>query len=139
MGKALVEPHRPVDDWQRKLEEWLADVERIIGQAKAWAEKREWATKLDKLSITEEVFGTYEAPQLLIHTAQGRLLLDPVGKDIIGAQGRFDFCVMPSYDAVPLIKTDGNWEFFPLSREDLRCSWSEESFEKVALELLKMK
>ena len=138
MTKVLVEPRRPIDNWQQKLDMWTADVQTVINQAKAWAEKRGWSTIQDQKIITEEIIGTYEVPRLLIHTPMGRLLLEPVARSIIGAEGRFDFCVIPSYDSVMLVKTNGTWTFFSNTQKNLEQSWSEESFEKVAHELLKL-
>ncbi len=137
MTKVIEQPRRPLVDWQHKLDAWLEDVHEIIHQASHWAEQRGWSTQQDQKLVTEEVIGTYEAPRLLIHTPQGRLLLDPIARYVVGAEGRFEFCVMPSYDSVLLIKSDGNWKFFSTSRMDLNLPWSEQSFEQVALELLK--
>jgi len=138
MSKVLAEPSRPVEDWRLVLDAWIAEVAQVVGQAKAWADKRGWATKEDQKRITEGGLGTYEAPRLLIHTPQGRLLLDPVARDVVGAAGRLDFCAMPSYDSVPLVKEEGHWRFFSVARTDLHLPWSEEAFEKVAQELLQL-
>lgn len=138
MTRILAEPRRPVENWQHELHAWIAEVEEVLSQAKSWADKRGWATKQDQKVLTEEAMGTYEAPRLLIHSPQGRLLLDPAARYVVGAEGRFDFCVMPSYDAVPLVKTGGTWGFSSTSPQDLDLPWSEEAFEKVALKLLQM-
>jgi hypothetical protein len=138
MTNVLAEPRRPAENWQQKLDAWIAEVGEIIRQARVWAEKRGWAAREDQKVITEEVIGTYQAPTLLVHTPQGRLLLDPVARYVLGADGRLDFCVMPSYDSVQLVKSDGAWAFYSTSRNDLLLPWSEEAFEKVALELLKL-
>jgi hypothetical protein len=138
MTKILAEPQRPVEDWQKKLDAWIADGQEIINQAKAWAERRGWATRQGNRVITEEIIGTYEAPTLLIHAPQGRLLLEPVARYIVGGQGRFDFCVMPSYDSMALVRTEEGWGFLAPTPNDVNIPWSEESFEKIALKLLKM-
>ncbi len=138
MANVLGNPSRPVDNWEEKLDAWLADVEGVFDQAERWAAKRQWMTKRDSKVITEESIGQYEAPVLLIHTPQGRLLLDPIARFVFGAEGRIDFCVMPSFDSVMLVKTDGNWSFSSNSRADLELPWSEPSFEKVAVEILKL-
>jgi hypothetical protein len=138
MNKNLALPRLPVENWQQSHEEWIGEVRQLIQNARAWAEKRDWAVKQDQKIITEEIFGTYEAPLLLIHTPQGRLLFEPIARYVLGAEGRFDFCVMPSYDSIPLVKTDDGWEFYSTARKDLSLPWSEKAFETVALELLKM-
>ncbi|HEX5444044.1 MAG TPA: hypothetical protein VFW87_09460, partial [Pirellulales bacterium] len=84
-------------------------------------------TKLDTKKITEEVIGTYEAPRLLIHAPEARFLLDPIAKCVVGAAGRIDFCVIPSYDAVPLVKIDGGWRFLLGGGNPRELGWSDES------------
>jgi hypothetical protein len=73
---------------------------------------------------------------LLIHTPQGRLLLDPIAHFVGGAEGRIDFCVYPSFNGIMLIKTDTGWQFEALHRLDWHLAWSEASFEQMARELL---
>jgi hypothetical protein len=136
MTKILAGPRVPSENWQQNLADWITEVGALINQAQKWAETRGWATRQDQKIITEEIFGTYEAPALLIHTPGGRLLLDPVARNTVGAEGRLDFCVMPSYDSVALVKVDGGWTFLPDAQNGLRLPWTEEAFEKLALELL---
>jgi hypothetical protein len=138
MVNVLSEPRLPAEGWQQKLDGWLGEIRQVFDQAKSWAEKREWATKEDEKRLTEDELGTYEVPVLLIHTPQGRLLLDPIARNVFDAEGRIDFCVMPSYDSVILVKNKGIWSFHSTVRNDLRQPWSEESFDHVARELLKM-
>ena len=137
MTNVIEQPRRPVADWQQKLDEWLADVQAVIEQARDWAEQQGWATRQDQKRITEEAFGTYEVPVLLIHTPQGRLLLDPIARHIVAAEGRIEFCAMPSYDSEVLIKVKGKWSFVPTAHTPSRLPWSEKSFQQVAHELLK--
>ena len=41
---------------------------------------------------------------------------------VVGADGRLDFCVMPSYDSVALVKTEGSWKFLSVSQKELILS-----------------
>ena len=136
MTKVLATPRRPVENWQQKLDLWTTEVQEIIDQAKAWAESRGWATIQDQKIITEEVIGSYEVSRLLIHAPQGRLLLEPVARFVVDAEGRFDFCALPSYDSVLLATPGGGWAFYSLAKQGSELCWSEESFDKVAHELL---
>lgn len=138
MANVITKPRHPIQNWETVLQEWVEQVHCVVGQASTWAENRGWGTKKDDKTITEEAFGTYVAPRLLIHTPDARLLLDPIARFIVGDHGRFDFCVIPSYDAVMLLKTDEGWKFHSLTRDDLGLRWSEESFERVCAELVKM-
>ena len=138
MPKILEKPRQPAENWQELVDAWLVEIQTIIDQAKIWSQGRGWTTRQDQKVIVEENVGKYEAPILLIHTPQGRLLLEPVARDIVGAEGRFDFCVMPSYDSLALVKFEGGWAFYSPVRQDLCLAWSEQAFEKVASELLSM-
>jgi len=138
MAKIIAEPRRPVKGWEKKLADWVDEIEKIVDQAKFWAEARGWAVSADEKQISEDIIGTYEAPRLLIHSPRARFLLDPVARYVVGASGRLDLCVLPSYDAVLLVKTDKGWRFVSTSRRDLNLAWSEKSFGKVCDELTKM-
>jgi hypothetical protein len=115
---------------------WLLELDAIMEQAEEWSRRQGWAVRRDAKPITEPAFGTYTAPVLLIHTPQGRLILDPIGRDIVGAEGRIDLCVMPSYDPLPLVKGDQGWEFWSPKWQSLGRSWNESDFVAVAQQLL---
>jgi len=136
MATVLAEPRRPVADWQEKLSEWVADANEVVQQAAAWAKGKSWGTLTDQKIITEDPIGKYEAPRLLIHRPDGKLLLDPIARYVVGAAGRFELCVIPSYDSVLLIKTDAGWRFFSPTRKDFDLPWSEESFITVCNDLV---
>lgn len=138
LANMIPKPRHPIQNWETVLQEWVEQVNSVVGQASTWAENRGWSTKKDDKAITEEAFGTYVVPRLLIHSPEGRLLLDPIARLIIGGHGRLDFCVMPSYDAMMLLKSDDGWRFHSLTREDLDLPWSEEAFGTVCAELVKM-
>jgi hypothetical protein len=115
---------------------WLQEVETILQQAEEWSHKHEWATRRDTKTITEPPLGTYQAPVLLIHRPQGRLLLDPIARFVGGAEGRIDFCVYPSFDGIMLIKTGGHWQLESLERQEWNRPWSETALEDVGRQML---
>lgn len=138
MANVIEKPHHPMENWEAKLDEWLSDVDAMVDQATEWAKARGWSTKVDTKTISEELIGTYEAPRLLIHAPEARFLLDPIAKCVVGAAGRIDFCVIPSYDAVPLVKTDGGWRFLADGSDQRELAWSDESFGQICAELAAM-
>jgi hypothetical protein len=129
-------PQHPATSPDAELQAWLQEVETVFRQAEEWSKKRDWATRRDTKTITEPPFGTYQAPVLLIHTPQGRLLLDPIAHVVGGAEGRIDFCVYPSFDGIMLIKTDQGWQFESLRRQDWNRPWSESALEQVGRQML---
>jgi hypothetical protein len=116
---------------------WLKELKFMMDQAAEWSHRQDWTVRRDTKPITEPAFGTYTAPVLLIHTPQGRLILDPIGRDIVGAEGRIDLCVMPSYDPMPLVKGEHGWEFWSPKTQTPGRSWNETDFVTVARELLR--
>lgn len=135
MANVIEKPRHPAENWEATLDEWLSDVNSMVDQAAKWAAARGWSTKVDKKTITEEVIGTYEAPRLLIHAPEARFLLDPIAKCVVGAAGRIDFCVIPSYDAVPLVKLAGGWRFLSDGSNQREVDWSDESFGRICAAL----
>jgi hypothetical protein len=130
-------PQQTVGKCDGERDAWLQDVEAVMRQAENWSRKRDWATRRDVKTITESPFGAYQVPVLLIHTPQGRLLLDPHARFVFGAEGRIDFCVYPSFDSTLLVKTEnGNWEFLELGPPERHLPWSEETIGQVAKQLL---
>jgi hypothetical protein len=139
MTTLIAPPRRPVENWQQKLDAWLREVEVVLTSAEEWSRSREWGTRRDRKTVTEEGLGTYEAPVLLIHTPQGRLLLDPIAVNIVGAEGRIDFCVVPSYDSWLLVREGGAWRLYTSARDDAGREWSEPTFAWAAGELVKLR
>ena len=125
-----------MENWEAVRDAWLQEVESILRQAEDWSKKRDWATRRDTKKITETPLGSYQVSVLLVHTPQGRLLLDPIAHFVGGAEGRIDFCVYPSFDGIMLIKTDEGWQFEALRRPGWRLAWSEATFAQMARELL---
>jgi hypothetical protein len=114
----------------------LQEIEVVMRQAEEWSKKCDWPTRRDTKSISETPLGKYLVPVLLIHTPQGRLMLDPIARFVGGAQGRIDFCVYPSFDGIMLIKTDKGWQLESLEREDWNRPWSETALEQVGRQML---
>ncbi|MGH7134732.1 MAG: hypothetical protein ACREHD_03270 [Pirellulales bacterium] len=127
MANIISQPRRPIEDWEAKVDAWVFEVDSLIGEASNWAQARGWGTKVDGKTVSEEMIGTYEVPRLLIHNSDARFLFDPIARFIVGGGGRIDLCVIPSYDGVPLVKTDQGWKFFPGSKNGQPLDWSEES------------
>lgn len=138
MANVIAQPRRPVENWEEKLDEWVSEVDSLVGQASNWAQARGWGTKLDSKTLSEEMIGTYEVPRLLLHSPEARFLFDPIARFIVGGGGRIDLCVIPSYDGVPLVKTDQGWRFFPRNENGQSLDWSENSFEEICEGLVKL-
>jgi hypothetical protein len=128
-------PKTPVENWERVRDEWVAAVEGLIGDAETWSHKQDWATRRDAKPIVEDRLGPYIVPQLLIQGTFGRLLLDPVARYIVGAEGLVDLFLIPSYDSLMIARYPEGWFLVPEDAEGPRVPWSEASFVEAALRL----
>jgi hypothetical protein len=123
-----------VEGWEAKRDEWVAAVDQIITEAEAWAREQNWLVHRGTKTITEDQIGTYDVPMLMMHSPQGALILDPEAYDIVGASGRIDLRVFPSYDYVLIIRDEAGWRFVDNPRT-LDRPWSKEAFLEIAHEL----
>jgi hypothetical protein len=127
-------PQEPVENWGTERDEWIAAVEHVISDAEAWATEQHWFVHRGPKSITESGIGTYEVPALLIQAPAGRFVIDPIARYVIGALGKIEFCVFPSYDYVMILRTDAGWQFETNPRTVGR-PWSKQTFFEVISEL----
>ena len=135
MSKNLALPTKPLENWEQVRDEWIGAVEQLVEDAENWSQKQSWAVRRDMKSVTEDRLGTYTVPRLLIHTMDGRLLLDPIAGTVPGARGVVDFYAMPSYDSIFIPRTETGWHFVSDTFANLE-PWSEKNFVKTAIKLL---
>ena len=135
MSNNLALPTKPVENWQHVRDEWVSAVEQLVEDAENWSQKQNWAVRRDTKSVTENRLGTYTVPRLLIHTMNGRLLLDPIAGTVPGARGVVDFYAMPSYDSIFIPRTENGWHFVSDTFTNLE-PWSEQNFIETANKLI---
>jgi len=119
------------------LREWGAALEKLVGDAETWSSRQEWGTKRDPKQLQEPLLGSYTAPRLLIHTLDGRLLLDPITRFAVGVEGLVELCVIPSFDSVRITRGESGWDIHPDSPDEPSRKWSEEAFVNTVRELLR--
>jgi hypothetical protein len=125
-----------VEHWEAERDEWVAAVERIADDVEAWTREQQWLVHRDWKTITEDQIGSYEVPVLTIQTFTAHLILDPIARYIIGASGRIDLCVFPSYENVLIVRTEAGWQFVTIP-STINRPWSKEAFVEIASELAK--
>jgi hypothetical protein len=118
------------------LPEWLAAMEKLVQDAETWSRRQDWAVKRDLKELHDGLLGDYSAPRLLIHTLDGRLLLDPVTRFASGVLGLAELCVMPSYDSTRIARHEDGWYLHPDPPDEPPRKWSEETFVTHVRELL---
>ena len=130
---------RPMKDSasaSRERNEWIAALKELTAQAEKWAGENDWWVHLDSKTIEESMIGSYEAPVLMIRAPAGRLVLDPIARDVVGALGRVDLCAFPSYENAIIVRTPDGWHFKKTEKPDFDQAWSKKAFLKMASDLL---
>lgn len=129
-------PKRPVENWEQKRDDWVADVERLLADAEAWAREQGWLTHREIRTLTEDLLGTYPVPSLTIRHPSATLLMEPVARYVVGAAGRVDLAVFPSYDKLLLVRgEDGAWRIVSPARREVEEPWTRENFVRLAEQL----
>jgi hypothetical protein len=125
-------PRKPTDDWEAKRDEWVAAIDGLFAEVEAWAKKEEWLVQRTRKTVDEDRLGSYEVPVLTLQTSAGPLILEPIARYIIGAEGRIDLCAFPSFESAIIVRTDGHWRFASVPPSSDR-PWSKEAFLEIAL------
>lgn len=91
------------EQFQQRVEELVAQVEREVDSG-------QWVTRRYPKRLRDDPSAVYEVPALYLQKGPTRLLLDPIGYDVPGAEGAADLYLMPTYDPLAsLYFEDGRW------------------------------
>jgi hypothetical protein len=94
---------KPSEQFQRRIEELVARFEQDL-------DHEEWVTRRYPKRLRDEDREVYEVPALYLQKGPIRLLLDPIGYDVPGAEGVADLYQMPTYDpTASLFFEGGEW------------------------------
>lgn len=76
----------------QKQKNYLKRLNELYKEVKKWTKTRALVVKEKEVNLNEELLGQYKAPGLLIIDKKGEKIaeLQPVGAQIIGANGRVD-------------------------------------------------
>ncbi|MYE02369.1 MAG: hypothetical protein F4Y03_14075 [Alphaproteobacteria bacterium] len=81
-------------DWDKIRQDWLGDLERLYNRLEKYLKKYVESNRIklcrEKIELTENNLGTYEAYKLIISIGDERISAKPVGRSVIGARGRVD-------------------------------------------------
>lgn len=124
---------------QTRRDEWIAGVDRMIGEAEAWSRNQGWRTERQIRTIEDDPAGRYEVPQLWINPGRGRtVFLDPTSRFLPGGKGIVDLYLWPEFDGVMIPWTDSGWHVhLPVGRFDVdRLPWSETALVRAVSHLV---
>ena len=127
--------------------DWEHSTVLLANDVQTWADQeaavRGWRVEREEKELAEEVVGgAYRVPVVTIHAPQGLLILEPIARGTVGAQGRVDLYVWPSLFRVMLLhKPRGKdrpleWVVRTESGLNWPQSWGRETFLTLAEGLL---
>lgn len=128
-------PTTPVDNWEKVRDEWIAAVGDFMDETETWAKRQGWGVLREPKVIKEDDIGTYSVPRMLLHDLFGRVVLDPVARFVMGAEGRIDIHVIPSWESLIIVRMPEGWDLIYDDAEGPRSRWSEEVMIKTVLEI----
>ena len=88
------------EQFRRRVEDLVAQFERDV-------DPHEWVTRRYPKRMRDDARQVYEVPALYLQKGPSRLLLDPIGYDVPGAEGAADLYLMPTYDYLSSIYFEG--------------------------------
>ncbi|MFP6664943.1 MAG: hypothetical protein VCC00_12120 [Deltaproteobacteria bacterium] len=122
-------------DWLQQRQEWVQDLAELYALLSEWmgdaTSEDLLIVKEDSVVLTEEHLGKYQAPALRIELPDSCVRVRPVGRLIVGAQGRVDLERSPR--RVTLLRMGpGDWAVASLdTRRDPPESLTQETFWKA--------
>lgn len=132
MTQALNNPSQS----DQRRNDWIARVETVINQVEQWAAVEGWATARSERTITERGLGQYTVPLLRVRLPLGEVHVIPVARNVIGADGRVDIEAFPALKRVIMIGRDRRWEIYTDAHELIRDPWNQETFARIARDLV---
>lgn len=122
-------------DWTSKRQAWVRLINDLCRTIKRWADNQGWSVSEEQKTIEEEHMGRYTVPSLTIQTPSARIYIDPVGRNIIGAEGRVDIFSFPTLNRMLLVRISGKWRLKTESRIDWPKAWGEKAFAELVRNL----
>ncbi len=126
---------------------WERNTQALADAIQLWAEQeapaRGWRVEREEKELAEDVVGgSYRVPVLTLHAPQGRVILEPIARGTVGAQGRVDLYAWPSLFKVMLLhkpRGEGRpleWVVRTESGLDWPLPWGRDTFLTLAEGLL---
>lgn len=140
--KEIAEQRQVVSiDWDQRRDEWTRSVEELYSQIEEWfrdlVDQRLMTLHRTTKELTEEYLGTYPIEVLQIEMGDTTVVLDPVGRNIIGAVGRVDMYALGYRDdSVLLIRvwneeTTSTWQIWKRKDTGFRMDLSKDALERI--------
>jgi hypothetical protein len=79
-----------------------------VDQVEQWAKEMGWSTRRLEKKLDDPWIGKHRVPALLMQEDLCRVLLEPLGRSSMGAEGIVDLYLMPAYDDIARLLYNGN-------------------------------
>jgi hypothetical protein len=99
-----------------------------LRRVREWAAGEGWEVTEKVHAVTDGRLGTYDVSLLIIQLPKYAVFLEPVARDVMGAQGRVDLYAYPSLDRVMLLHKNGEWVIRPELGPTWPLPWGRETF-----------
>jgi hypothetical protein len=119
-------------DWAIEKKQWRLALAELFDSIAQWAEAEGWLVARKHKEISESKLGTYEAGELLVRTPNGHLVVEPIGRDIVGAEGRVDISSFPLLNRMLLVRVGDGWRLKTDGGVTWPKSWGREAFVELA-------
>jgi hypothetical protein len=133
-------------DWEARKEEWIAAVNSLYDTVEGWfsglREQGLMAIERKPTCVYEEYLGDYAIDSLEIGMADKKVILEPVGRNVIGARGRIDLYLRGfKADRLLLLRLEDvegqiRWEMWKGKLSGFRKPFAKETFEQLLEEWL---
>ena len=119
---------KTVIDWEKNKRDWIDSVNKLYDSIQEhWFIELEdeglLKIQLTPISITEEYIGSYSINKMEISFATGDIVIEPVGRNIIGGEGRMDFYLKGELSKglmLILFREEGEDQWFIVSKQNRR-------------------
>lgn len=122
-------------DWETAKCEWLSVLRELADDIKLWAEQQNWPVHEEPKEVHEEHLGTYEVPYLQVRLPETTLIIDPIARQVGGAEGRVDLEAFPSLHRFLLLRHEGHWRLTTDSGVQWPNPWGRDAFVDLARRL----
>lgn len=79
---------------------WIERINVLVDQMENWAKELNWSTRRVEKRLEDSFIGDHHVPALLMQEDTCRVLLEPVGRSTVGAEGVVDLYLLPAYDDI---------------------------------------
>ena len=126
-------------DWEKVKVEWIRNLKEFMDGIKSWLEQPQKDGLIDvvekEIEIKEEHIGEYKAPSLELIIGAESIKIMPVGRFIIGANGRVDISSYMNRFNV-LYHSEKRWIYRNEGQQGSFQRFTEESFTKMLKDLV---